>query len=728
VSTGATPRVGPAESLSWAGRRESGAARRADTEGVAVRGGVRLAWASHGTAELTIVLLPTWSVVPSRVWKAQVAYLARHFRVVTFDGRGSGASDRPTAAVDYTDDEFAADTVAVMDAAGVDAAVLVGFSCGVTWALQVAADHPERVLGLFALSPSCNLGITHPEREESSWDGTNDTTRGWAKYNRAYWRQGGYPDFLCFFFSQLFSEPHSLKQIEDGVRWGLKIDVETAIASKDGRAGYRGGACEPAEPLCARVRCPVMVMHGTDDRLDPHALAERLAELTGGSLLLVQDGSHGLLARQPVRVNHAIREFVERLRPPPTRRGWVASRSRPKRVLYISSPIGLGHARRDAAIADELRLACPGLQVDWLAQHPLTRVLADRGERVHPASRWLANESSHIEGEAGEHDLHVFAALRRMDAMLLNNFHVFADLVERTHYDLVVGDEAWEVDHFLHENPELKRSPYAWLTDFVGWLPMPDGGPAEAALTSDLNAQMLEQRARYPRLRDRSVFVGNPADIVEDSFGEGLPAIAEWTRDNFDFAGYVTGIEPSELQDRRPLQAAVGHPPAARLCVVTVGGSGVGAPLLHRVLDAIPIARRLAPDLRFLVVCGPRIDPRALPAPAGTQVVGYLPDLHERLAACDVAVVQGGLTTCMELTAARRPFVYVPLEHHFEQTFHVRRRLARYGAGLCLEYRQACDPHALAAAIVGQLDVVVDYLPVETDGARNAAALLAELL
>ena len=63
---------------------------------------------------------------------------------------------------------------------------------------------------------------------------------------------------------------------------------------------------------------------------------------------------------------------------------------------------------------------------------------------------------------------------------------VFSDLVEREHYDLVIGDEAWDVDYFLHENPELKRSPYAWLTDFVGWLPMPDGGAAEAALDGRL--------------------------------------------------------------------------------------------------------------------------------------------------------------------------------------------------------------------------------------------------
>jgi predicted glycosyltransferase len=162
--------------------------------------------------------------------------------------------------------------------------------------------------------------------------------------------------------------------------------------------------------------------------------------------------------------------------------------------------------------------------------------------------------------------------------------------------------------------------------------------------------------------------------------------------------------------------------------VVTVGGSAVGEPLLRRILDAAPLARRALPQLRFLVVAGPRIDPRALPRRDGVSVRGYVPNLHRRLAACDLAVVQGGLTTCMELTASGRPFVYVPLRHHFEQNFHVRHRLDRYGAGRCLTYDEASDPDRLAAAIAEEIRRPVTYRPVETDGAARAASLLADLL
>jgi len=292
----------------------------------------------------------------------------------------------------------------------------------------------------------------------------------------------------------------------------------------------------------------------------------------------------------------------------------------------------------------------------------------------------------------------------------------------------VIGDEAWDVDYFLHENPELKHYEFAWMTDFVGWLPMPDGGPAEAALTADYNAEMIEQRARYRRVRDRSIFVGDPDDIVPDTFGDGLPEIRQWTEENFEFAGYVTGFDPAELGDREALRDELGYGPDEQVCLVTVGGSGVGGDLLRRVIDAAPRARRLVDDLRLVVVTGPRLDPRSLPRRKGVSYRRFVPDLYRHLAAVDLAVVQGGLTTCMELTANRRPFVYVPLRHHFEQNFHVHHRLQRYGAGRRLDYEEAADPDGLAKVIADEIGRPVDYRPVETGGAARAAAALAQLV
>ena len=679
---------------------------------------------------MTVLLLPTWSIIRSQFWKAQVPYLARHYRVVTFDGRGSGDSGRPSGAAAYTNGEYAADAVAVLDATGTDRAVVVGLSAGASWAVHLAAEHPERVSGVLALGPACAFDIPNTYREWLPWDEPVDTTEGWAKYNKYYWLDGDYDDFVRYFFAQMFTEPHSTKQIEDCVGWGNEIAPRTLVDTTAGRLGLEGAVAEPIEPVCARVRCPVLVVHGTCDHIRPLEYGERLAELTGGELVRVEGGGHGIMARDPVFFNEILRGFVDRLHPPerPATQEWTRARRRPPRALYLSSPIGLGHARRDVAIATELRRRHPDLQVDWLAQHPVTRVLEAGGERVHPASRWLANESTHIESECGEHDLNAFQAIRRMDAILVNNFGVFRDLLDEAPYDLVVADEAWDVDYFLHENPEVKRAPLAWMTDFVGWLPMPEGGDAEAALTADYNAEMIEQRARYRAVRDRSVFVGNESDVVDATFGPGLPLIREWTTENFDYAGYVTGFEPTPPEARESLRTALGYRPDERVCVVTVGGSGVGAPLLRRVLDAVPLVRAAADDLRFVVVTGPRIDPGSLPSVPGVEVRGFLPDLVDHLSICDVAVVQGGLSTCMELTANRRPFVYVPLRRHFEQNLHVRHRLEGYGAGTCLEYPMASDPDALAAAVLSELDRVVDYKPVETDGAARAAALISALL
>jgi predicted glycosyltransferase len=396
--------------------------------------------------------------------------------------------------------------------------------------------------------------------------------------------------------------------------------------------------------------------------------------------------------------------------------------------LYISSPIGLGHAMRDAAIAAELRKLQPDLEIDWLAQHPVTAVLEERGERLHPLSSELASESAHFANESSGHDLNAFQAIRRMDEILVANFMVFHDAVTQGEYDLVIGDEAWDVDYFLHENPELKRTAFVWLTDFVGWLPMPDGGEREAYLTADYNAEMIEHIARFPRLRDRSIFVGEPDDIVPDDFGPGLGSIRDWTERHFDFSGYITGFDPAPLVERREeLRRELGYQPDERIVIVTVGGSGVGEALLRRVLDAYPEAARRVNGLRMIAVAGPRIDPEALNAPAGVEVRAFVPDLYRHLVASDLAVVQGGLTTTMELTAAGRPFIYFPLANHFEQRRHVRHRLERHRAGRFMEFDDAL-PDVLGTAMAEELGRAIDYVPVPADGAARAAARIAELI
>jgi UDP-N-acetylglucosamine:LPS N-acetylglucosamine transferase len=148
---------------------------------------------------------------------------------------------------------------------------------------------------------------------------------------------------------------------------------------------------------------------------------------------------------------------------------------------------------------------------------------------------------------------------------------------------------------------------------------------------------------------------------------------------------------------------------------------------LKRIMAAYPEAKRSVPDLRMVVVAGPRIDPSSLPRLEGLEVRSYVPDLHRHLAVCDVALVQGGLTTTMELTAGGRPFLYFPLRHHFEQNFHVRHRLTRHRAGRCMDYATS-SPDAIAAALAEEIGRRPEYRAVEIGGAARAAARIAELL
>jgi pimeloyl-ACP methyl ester carboxylesterase/predicted glycosyltransferase len=708
-----------------------------DVVGVAISAdGTRVGYEVVGVGEPTIVLMPSAPIIHSRQWKAQVPFLSRRQRVVTYDGRGNGRSDRPTDPVAYGEDRIIADLEAVLAATGTTKPVFVGLcGDGVLRAFEYAAAHPDGVAGIVAISVGLpHLTPPHPWRAEKSFTEPYDVYEGWRQENVHFWRDR-YPQFAEWFFHQIISEPHSSKVIEDCVEWALDGSSEAMIAEAFAPPMPPFPEDAPAvEALVRSVRCPLLIVHGDRDHCQPIERASRLHELTGSPLIVLDGADHVLPGRHPVAVNLLIDDFVRNLSgatapaPEPRRRTWTRSLARRRRALYLSSPIGLGHAQRDVAIAAELRRQRPDLEIDWLAQHPVTTVLEERGERIHPASRFLASESAHFAAEATEHDLNAFQAIRRMDEILVANFMLFHDVVAEGEYDLVIGDEAWDVDYFLHENPEIKRTAFAWMTDFVGWLPMPSGGEREADLTADYNAEMIEHIDRFPRVRDRSIFIGNPEDIVPDAFGPGLPSIRAWTEEHFAFSGYVTGFDPAPLVARRDeVRAELGYGPDERVVIVTVGGSGVGEALLRRVMASQPAAARRVPGLRMIAVAGPRIDPESLGGPPDVEVRGYVPDLYRHLAVCDLAVVQGGLSTTMELAAAGRPFLYVPLRDHFEQNRHVRHRLERYGAGRAMDYADA-TPDVIADAIADELGRTAATRPVETDGASRAAALIAELV
>jgi pimeloyl-ACP methyl ester carboxylesterase len=288
--------------------REQTRARYPDESGYVERDGVRVFYEVYGTGEPTILLLPTWSLFHSRHWKMQIPYLERHCRVVTFDGRGNGRSDRPTDPEAYYAREFAADSLAVMDATGTGRAVIVAFSLGWQEGLALAAEHPERVASAVFIGPSfMGGGEPLPERTVYDFDTEYDTAEGWAKHNRFHW-QREYRDWVEFFISKMFTERHSTKPIEDAVGWGLETDADVMLATM----GAPLLSPETSRALCRRVRCPMLVIHGEQDALNSVTRSEALAEHTGGTFVLLEGSGHAPHLRDPVKVNLLLRDFIRR--------------------------------------------------------------------------------------------------------------------------------------------------------------------------------------------------------------------------------------------------------------------------------------------------------------------------------------------------------------------------------------------------------------------------------
>jgi pimeloyl-ACP methyl ester carboxylesterase len=320
MSGPASPAARPPAAAS--GRREQTRARYPDETGFVERDGVQVFWERYGTGAPTVLLMPTWSVFHSRHWKLQIPTLAREFRVVTFDGRGNGRSDRPTTAAAYADTEFVDDAIAVLDATGTDRAVVAGLSMGAGYGLRLAVEHPSRVLGLAMFGASVPVRDRDPETPagpDSSFSETAPDDDGWNTYNAIFWRRD-WPGFAEFFVHQVFSEPHSTKPIEDGIEWFLDTDPETIITAEYApflRPPDDWERPSPTEgdglPFLRRLGCPVLLVHGTDDHIVGISNARRAADELGTTLIEMQGGGHSPIGREPVRSNLLLRRFIRSL-------------------------------------------------------------------------------------------------------------------------------------------------------------------------------------------------------------------------------------------------------------------------------------------------------------------------------------------------------------------------------------------------------------------------------
>ena len=493
-------------------------ARYPDEEGYVERDGVRIFYEVYGMGEPTVLLMPTWSIVHSRHWKMQIPYFARHSRVLTFDGRGNGRSDRPADADAYREEEFAADAIAVMDATGTERAVLVSLSRGAERSLHLAASYPERVDKLVFIAPALPLAPATPRLKAiEDFGELRDEYIGWGKWNRHYWVEH-YEDFLEFFFSQCFTEPHSTKPREDMRRLG----------SRDRRRDARrhsAGAPAPGRGERAGAPLPDRVPDARDPRKRRRRAAVRIRRAARGAC--------GRRARRPRGVGTSPpcpRPGQGQPAPPRLRGPGHAAAELGARASLAASARSSSRPRSGSGTRRETRRSPTSCASSILT----SRSTGSPSIRSRRCSRRGANGSirparfsrtSRTTSRASRPSTTCTASRRSGEWMRSCSPTSCSSTTSSARSRTTSGSATRRGSSTTTCTRTRNRSasPYVWLTDFVGWLPMPDGGEHEAFLTGDYNEEMIEHIARFPRVRDQAVFVGNPDDIVPERFASHLP-------------------------------------------------------------------------------------------------------------------------------------------------------------------------------------------------------------
>jgi predicted glycosyltransferase len=397
-----------------------------------------------------------------------------------------------------------------------------------------------------------------------------------------------------------------------------------------------------------------------------------------------------------------------------------------KKVLYISGSLGLGHITRDLVIADELRRQNPDIELSWLAAHPASMVIKNAGEKLVPEADLYADDNIPAEKAAKGSKLNALKYLiKAVKKEWIQNIKIFRQLTNKENFDLIIGDETWEIWIALNEFPKIKKAPFVMIYDFIGLNSMTKN-PFEKMGIYLWNIIWSKRCGRIPSPIDLELFVGEPEDVSDEKFGFLLPNRLDWAKKRCKFTGYVLPFGPSKYSDKKKVRGSLGYGKEP-LIICSIGGTSIGKLLLELCGKAFPIIKKQIPDLRMILVCGPRLSDDSLDVPQGVEIKEYIANLYEHFAVSDLAIVQGGGTSTLELTALKRPFLYFPIEQHFEQQLHVAPRLDRHRAGVKMVFSET-TPESLAETVVSNISKEVDYAPISTDGAKNAAELINQLL
>jgi len=396
-----------------------------------------------------------------------------------------------------------------------------------------------------------------------------------------------------------------------------------------------------------------------------------------------------------------------------------------KKVLFISGSLGLGHVGRDLEITKMLRKSNPEIQVSWLADNPATTVLKQAGEKLLPETEMLTHGNKELDNTAKNHGANLTRWVMNMRKNWSNNAKIVIDLIHKYNFDLVIGDETYDLIIELLGDPSLKQFPFIIIYDFLG-LDRVTNNPIDALVTYYTNRIWVKTITYEPPLNEKILFIGEIEDIQNKKFGFLLPNRRKLAKKYFDFVGYILTFNHKEYMDKAKIRKTLGYNKAP-LAICSIGGTSAGKALLDLSIKAVPLIQKEIPDFEMVMVLGPEVPINSVKPVKGVTIVGYLPELYKHLAAADIAIVTGGGTITLELTALKKPFLYFPLENHFEQEIAVANRCGRHNAGVKMNFSKT-TPETLAKEVVNNIGKRFQYASIPTDGAQKATNLINEFL
>ena len=393
-----------------------------------------------------------------------------------------------------------------------------------------------------------------------------------------------------------------------------------------------------------------------------------------------------------------------------------------KEILYVSSSLGLGHITRDLAFAKELRRQFSDLDLYWLAGEPARSVIARSGEKIAAEADLYSNESIKAEAVSKGHELsllkYAFGSLKEW----LHNAEIIKQILQRKNFDLIIGDETYEIIIAIIFKKLKLDIPFVMMYDFLGMDAM-SKNPIELLGTYFWNRIWSLDYKIFNKENNIALFIGEPEDIPSKRFGFLLPNRRDYARKYYNFIGYILPFDTNECIDKKMIRKKLGYGDEP-LILCSVGGTSIGKELLELSGKAYTIVKKQIPNLHMILICGPRLLAESLSVPQEIEIRQYVPALYEHFAACDLAIVLGGGTTTLELTALKRPFIYFPLDGHLEQEIVIAGRLHRHNAGIRMSYNSTSEK-SLAEAIIANINTNVNYKDIPIDGAKIGVKLIS---